>query len=60
MFSLSELECCIIRGKMSRPSHIKPPFVDAPKKSRPYRMIYGIGATDYRINFILVRTSLSS
>jgi hypothetical protein len=53
VFSLAELESCVIRGKTSRPSHIKPPFVDAPKTSRPYRM-YGLSATDSRINFILV------
>lgn len=56
VFSLAELECCVIRGNTSRPSHIKPPFADAPKTSRPYRM-YGISATDFRINFILVRTT---
>jgi len=54
VFSLAELECCVIRGKTSRPSHPKPPFVDAPKKSMPYQMMYGLGATDFRINFILV------
>lgn len=55
MFSLAELECCVIRGNTSRPSYIKPPFVDAPKKSRPY-LKYCLGATDFRINFILVST----
>ncbi len=55
VFSLAELECCVIRGNTSRPSHIKPPFVDAPKTSRHYRM-YGLSATDFRINFILVST----
>jgi hypothetical protein len=39
---------------MSRPLRIKAPFVDAPTKSKPYRLIYGLGFTDYRINFILV------
>ena len=43
----------MIRGKTSRPSHITSPFVDAPKKSRSYRQVYGLGATDFRINFIL-------
>lgn len=43
----------MIRGNTSRPAYIKPPFVDAPKKSRPY-LIYGLGSTDFRINFILV------
>mmetsp|Transcript_11262 Transcript_11262/g.20625 ORF Transcript_11262/g.20625 Transcript_11262/m.20625 type:complete len:623 (+) Transcript_11262:1240-3108(+) len=53
VFSLAELECCVIRGKTSRPSNIKPPFVDAAKKSRTYRMMYGLGSTDHRINFVL-------
>ena len=43
----------MIRGKTSRPSHIKSPFVDTPKKSRSYAQVYGLGATDFRINFIL-------
>ena len=53
VFSLSELECCVIRGRTSRPSHIKSPFVNVPKKSRSYRQVYGLDATDFRINFIL-------
>lgn len=57
VFSLAELECSVIRGNMSRPSHIKLPFVDAAKMSRPYRMMYGLGATDHRVNFILVSLS---
>jgi hypothetical protein len=55
VFSLAELECCVIRGQMSRASHIKPPFVDAPKASKPY-LIYGVMA-DHRVNFILVRST---
>lgn len=56
VFSLSELECCVIRGNTSRPSNIKPPFVNVHKKSRPYQLMYGLGATDHRINFLLVST----
>mmetsp|Transcript_31229 Transcript_31229/g.66068 ORF Transcript_31229/g.66068 Transcript_31229/m.66068 type:complete len:1880 (+) Transcript_31229:299-5938(+) len=53
VFSLAELECCVIRAKSSRPSNIKPPFVDAAKKSRTYRIMYGLGSTDHRVNFLL-------
>lgn len=52
VFSLAELESCVIRGNTGRPSYIKPPFVDAPKKSR--HLMYALSATDSRINFILV------
>jgi len=51
VFSLAELECCVIRDKAG--VHIKPPFVGAAKKSRAYQMMYGLGSTDPRINFIL-------
>ncbi|KAL7550235.1 hypothetical protein ACHAWF_013474 [Thalassiosira exigua] len=53
VFSLAELECCVIRGKTNRPTNVKPPFVDIAKKSRPYRAMYSLGATDHRVNFIL-------
>lgn len=49
----------MIRGTMSRPSRIKPPFVDAPKNSRNYQMMYGLGATDFRINFFLNNGDIS-
>lgn len=55
VFSLAELDACVIRGKLSRPSSIKPPFVSAAKKSRAYQMVYGLGFLDHRINFVLVR-----
>ena len=59
VLSLAELECCVIRGKTSRPTRIKAPFVEAPTKSKPYRLMYGLGFTDYRINFILVSISIN-
>jgi hypothetical protein len=59
VFSLSELECLVIRGKTSRPSRITLPFVAAPKKSKAY-IIYALDATDYRINFLLVSSDLVS
>jgi len=52
VFSLSDLECYVIRGKTSRATHPKPPFVDGAKKSRTF-LQYSLGATDHRINFVL-------
>ena len=57
MFSLSELESLVIRGKTRRPSRISLPFVAPPKKSMAY-IIYALDATDYRINFVLVSAGL--
>ena len=53
VFSLSELECMVIRGKLGRPVHARSPFVEPPKKSRSYLM-YALASSDYRVNFILV------
>lgn len=53
VFSLSELECLVIRGKLGRPVHARSPFVEPPKKSRSY-LIYALTSSDYRVNFILV------
>ena len=55
VFSLAELECCVIRDKASRSSNIKSPFVSVAKKSRIYQRIYGLDSSDERINFLLVR-----
>ncbi|CAB9508403.1 expressed unknown protein [Seminavis robusta] len=52
VFSLAEIQSCIIRGNMSRPVSPKPPYVDAPKKSNAYRF-YALKFTDPRINFVL-------
>lgn len=57
VFSLSELESLVIRGKTRRPSRISLPFVAPPKKSMAY-IIYALDATDYRINFVLVSAGL--
>ena len=53
VFSLAELESCVIRGNMSKPVYSKPPFVTAPSQSREH-LIYALGAVDPRINFLLV------
>ena len=54
VFSLAELESCVIRGNLSRPQHPKPPFAQAPKKSNAHRA-YALTRPDPRFNFILVR-----
>jgi hypothetical protein len=52
IFSLAELQCCIIRGKMSKAVAPKPPYIEAPKKSNAYRY-YALGFTDARVHFLL-------
>ena len=52
VFSLAELYCCVLRGKMSKPISPKPPYIEAPKKSQPYRH-YALDCMDPRINFLL-------
>jgi Protein of unknown function, DUF547 len=53
VFSLAELHCCVIRGKMCRPLNPKPPYIEAPKKSNAHRF-YALDYTDARVNFVLV------
>ena len=57
VFSLAEIQSCIIRGNMSRPVSPKPPYVDISKKSNAYRF-YALKYTDARVNFVLVSQSL--
>lgn len=52
VFSLAEIQSCIIRGNMSRPVSPKPPYVDVSKKSNAYRF-YALKYTDARVNFVL-------
>jgi Protein of unknown function, DUF547 len=52
VFSLAELQCCVIRGKMSKPVAPKPPYIEPPKKSNAYRY-YALGFTDCRVHFVL-------
>lgn len=52
IFSLAELNSCVIRGQMSRPLSSKAPYVEASKKSSSYRF-YALGYTTPRVNFIL-------
>jgi hypothetical protein len=52
VFSLAELNACVIRGKMSRPVFPKPPFIEPPKRSAAYRF-YTLGFTTPKTNFVL-------
>lgn len=49
VFSLSEIESYVIRGKLSRPTYSKPPFVSGPKALHSN----GLTTADYRVNFVL-------
>jgi hypothetical protein len=53
VFSLAELYCCVLRGKMSKPIAPKPPYIEAPKKSKAYSY-YALEYNDPRLNFVLV------
>lgn len=52
VFSLAELNGCVIRGNLSRPIAPKSPYVDVPKKSNAYRF-YALDRVDTRFNFVL-------
>jgi hypothetical protein len=52
IFSLAELNNCVIRGNLSRAVSPKPPYIDAPRKSNAYRF-YALERVDTRINFVL-------
>jgi len=52
IFSLAELENCVIRGNLPAPYYPKPPFVTAPKKSRGY-LAYALEYVDPRLCFVL-------
>ena len=52
VFSLAELECRVLRGNTSPPSQIKPPYVEAPKKSKFY-LDYALEFVDPKINFVI-------
>jgi len=55
IFSLAELENCVIRGNMSKAINPKFPFVQAPKKSRVRYLTYALGIIDPRVNFVLAQ-----
>ena len=53
VFSLAELQLCVIRGRMSRPVAPKAPFYDAPRKSQAFRHYYALGFTSPLVNFVM-------
>ena len=53
IFSLAEIQSCIIRGNMARATSHKPPYIGVSKKSNAYRF-YALEFTDPRVNFVLV------
>ena len=52
VFSLTELEHCVIRGKLSPPSSNRNIFVEPAKSSEGFRK-YSLACVDARINFVL-------
>jgi len=52
VFSLAELQHCVIRGKMTRPTLTKYPYLEAPRKSNAYHF-YALDYMDPRVNFVL-------
>lgn len=52
VFSLAELNCCIIRGNMARPTPPRAPYIDAPKKSAPFRY-FALSTTTPNVNFLV-------
>jgi len=58
VFSLAELRCSVLRGKMSRPMSQKPPYIEPAKKSNAY-CFYALDYLDPRTNFLLNTGDLS-
>lgn len=58
IFSLAEIQSCIIRGNMTRAISPKAPYVNISKKSNAYRF-YALEYTDPRVNFILNTADVS-
>jgi len=52
VFSLAELEHCVIRGKLSLPSSNRSMFVEPAKSSEGFKK-YSLACVDARINFVL-------
>lgn len=59
VFSLSELEYCVIRGRLSAPQSSRSFFVEPSKSSADAFRFYALGAVDARVNFVL-HTGLKS
>eukprot|EP00624_Nannochloropsis_granulata_P005770 evm.model.NODE_41244_length_18694_cov_23.977480.2 len=59
VFSLSELEYCVLRGRLSRPRSL-PRHMPSPPPLDDDHYSYALGMTDYRINFALINGSISA
>ncbi|GMI41384.1 hypothetical protein TeGR_g3289 [Tetraparma gracilis] len=59
VFSLAELEYCVIRGRLSAPQSSRSFFVEPSKSSADAFRFYALGAVDARVNFVL-HTGLKS
>lgn len=59
VFSLSELEYCVLRGRLSRPRTL-PRHMPSPPPLDDDHYSYALGMSDYRINFALINGSISA
>jgi len=53
VFSLSELEYCVIRGRLGPPSHSRSFYVEPSKSSAEAFKMYALGGVDARVDFVL-------
>lgn len=59
VFSLTEMEHCVIRGRLSRPRTL-PRHTAAPPSSDDDHYRYALSRVDFRVNFALINGSISS
>ena len=59
VFSLTELEHCVLRGRLSRPRTV-PRHMPSPPHLDDDHYSYALGKSDYRINFALINGSISA
>lgn len=58
VFSLTEMEHCVIRGKLSRPRTV-PRNMPSPPAADDDHYRYALSRVDYRVNFALINGSIS-
>ena len=58
VFSLAELEACVIRGNLPKPYYPKPPYVQPHRSSAAY-FVYALDYLDPRVMFVLNRGIMS-
>jgi len=51
VFSLAELHCCVLRGRLSKAGLSKPPYIEPPKKSISAYRMYSLSFKDVRLAF---------